>query len=258
MPVPNRYALKRSLTRSLQVLAVGDAAFQNKCLSRIAEFQRKGVTIVFVSHASTAVELICNRAIWLSGGNVLADGRPRDVLDQYHESLAQSGTEGELAVEGQDWRLGRIVAVRCSDGEHVTDRFVSGEPFRVGVDYDATDPIPMVIGFTIRTVDGMVIAGTDSRAGLQSGTTDPGTHTASFHVPALPLLEGRFAIDVHLTSAAGDVLHHIDRAVEFTVFPNGKGVGPVAFNGEWTTDHVPLSASRTTVWPTTNSAQVTS
>ena len=221
-----------------EILAVGDAAFQNKCLSRIAEFQRRGVTILFVSHGAAAVELVCNRAIWLSGGKVCADGATREVLERYHLSMSHSGTEGELAVESQDWRLGRIAAVRCSDGEHVTDRFVSGEPFQLAVDYEAVDSLPMVVGFTIRTVDGIVISGSDNRLALSSGTTDPGNHTVSFHVPALPLLEGRFAIDIHLTSAAGDSLHQIERAVEFTVFPNGRGVGPVAFNGDWRTDDV--------------------
>ena len=61
-----------------EVLAVGDEAFQQKCIARIAEFQRAGGTIVFVSHNGQAIEKVCNRAIWLSGGQLRHDGTPQE------------------------------------------------------------------------------------------------------------------------------------------------------------------------------------
>jgi ABC-type polysaccharide/polyol phosphate transport system ATPase subunit len=232
-----------------EILAVGDAAFQNKCLSRIAEFQRRGVTIVFVSHGSAAVEMVCTRAIWIAGGVIQADGRPPEVLERYHRSLATTGSEGERIVESQDWRLARIFAVRCTDGDHVSDRFVSGDPFGLEVDYEATDRIPVVVAFVIRTADGTLMAGSDSRSDLASGSTEPGAHTVTFSVADLPLLEGRFSVDVSISSVTGDLLHHLDRALEFTVFPNGRGVGPVALQGRWTTDDVSAPDARASVAP---------
>jgi ABC-type polysaccharide/polyol phosphate transport system ATPase subunit len=216
-----------------EILAVGDVAFQNKCLGRIAEFQRRGVTIVFVSHASAVVETVCTRAIWLSGGKVLADGRPGAVLEEYHRSQTAAGSEGERLVESREWYMARILAVRCGDGEHVSDRFVCGDRFHLVVDYETSTTTPVVVGFVIRTVDGVIVGGSDSRADLRSGTTEPGRHTVEFSIPALPLLEGRFAIDVLLTSATGELLQQIDWVVEFSVFPDGRGIGPVAFRGEW-------------------------
>ena len=68
---------------------------------------------------------------------------------------------------------------------------------------------------------------------MSSGTTKPGRHTVEFSVTSLPLLEGRFAIDVSLTSATGEILQQIERVVEFSVFPDGRGIGPVAVQGEW-------------------------
>ncbi len=66
-----------------EVLAVGDEAFQRKCLEHIAELRKRGVTIVFVSHALEAIRSICQRAIWLDHGKVIADGPSGEVIDRY-------------------------------------------------------------------------------------------------------------------------------------------------------------------------------
>lgn len=219
-----------------EILAVGDATFQHKCLGRIADFQRNGVTIVLVSHSAGSIELVCNRAIWLSGGQMLADGSPRAVLEEYHESLVMKGASAQGAVESEDWRTGSVSAVRCTNGDHPADRFMSGERFTVDVDLLLREPLEVVVAFTIRTLDGALIAATDNRASLDAVPDDMGPHTVRFDVESLPLLEGRFAVDVELTTLAGDRLHSVERAVEFIVFAKGRGHGPVALDGLWTSD----------------------
>ncbi len=66
-----------------EVLAVGDEAFQRKCLDYIAALRRRGVTIIYVSHALDSVRSLCSRAIWLDHGKLIADGPANDVIDQY-------------------------------------------------------------------------------------------------------------------------------------------------------------------------------
>ncbi len=66
-----------------EVLAVGDAAFQQKCYNRIREFQRSGRTIVVVTHNLDIVKDIATRAVWLDGGRVRVDGAPTDVVHEY-------------------------------------------------------------------------------------------------------------------------------------------------------------------------------
>ena len=68
-----------------EVLAVGDAEFQAKCLERVNELHRHGRTIVFISHDLTAVERLCRRVVLLSHGQVMADGPARDVIALYQE-----------------------------------------------------------------------------------------------------------------------------------------------------------------------------
>src|SRR6202140_3884111 len=68
-----------------EVLAVGDAAFQAKCLERIAELRKDGRTMVFISHDLAAVYSLCDRALLLSHGSILSDGPPRQVIDEYQQ-----------------------------------------------------------------------------------------------------------------------------------------------------------------------------
>jgi len=71
-----------------EVLAVGDAAFQEKCLSKMQEFRSRGVTIVLVSHSMDLVQDFCERALLLSGGHLLADGAPTEVVQHYTDLIS--------------------------------------------------------------------------------------------------------------------------------------------------------------------------
>jgi ABC-type polysaccharide/polyol phosphate transport system ATPase subunit len=66
-----------------EVLAVGDHAFQQKCLGRIDELRRGGATIVFVSHDAEQVRRVCERVLWLADGRLMKDGAPAAVLAEY-------------------------------------------------------------------------------------------------------------------------------------------------------------------------------
>jgi ABC-type polysaccharide/polyol phosphate transport system ATPase subunit len=66
-----------------EVLAVGDMAFQQKCIARIHEIQRSGTTILFVSHDSGQVEALCNRVLWLRDGHLVRDGQPEPIIEEY-------------------------------------------------------------------------------------------------------------------------------------------------------------------------------
>ncbi len=66
-----------------EVLAVGDQEFQKKCVDKIVDFRRRGKTLLFVSHSASAVESLCQRAVWLDLGRVRRDGPAADVLAEY-------------------------------------------------------------------------------------------------------------------------------------------------------------------------------
>ncbi|MEW5870918.1 MAG: ABC transporter ATP-binding protein [Chloroflexota bacterium] len=72
-----------------EVFSVGDEAFQRKSATRLQEFREKGVTILFVSHAMTVVEQICNRAAWLDHGHLMNAGEVNQVIQDYRQSQPQ-------------------------------------------------------------------------------------------------------------------------------------------------------------------------
>ena len=71
-----------------EVLAVGDAVFQEKCLAKMQEFRSRGVTIVLVSHSMALVQDFCERAILVNGGHLLADGEPAEVVQSYADLIS--------------------------------------------------------------------------------------------------------------------------------------------------------------------------
>jgi len=126
-----------------EVLAVGDAAFQVKCLDRINELHRQGRTIVFISHDLASVERLCGRVLLLSHGRIIANGSARDVIEEY-ESVGSGYTTSEHAVVAETTLTheAEIVSVACFDGN---DRLVTalrtGEPTRVRVSYVVHKPL---------------------------------------------------------------------------------------------------------------------
>ncbi|MEG0615544.1 MAG: ABC transporter ATP-binding protein, partial [Oscillospiraceae bacterium] len=73
-----------------EILAVGDANFQKKCLDKITEFKKNGVTIVIVSHDLSTIERICDKAVWLDSGIIRKQGKPKSVVNAYLEQMAEN------------------------------------------------------------------------------------------------------------------------------------------------------------------------
>src|SRR3954454_13609605 len=73
-----------------EILAVGDVSFQQKCLEKFVDFRNEGRTIVLVTHAMNSVRDMCDRAIWLTHGNVMGEGDPSDLVEEYTESMLGS------------------------------------------------------------------------------------------------------------------------------------------------------------------------
>jgi ABC-type polysaccharide/polyol phosphate transport system ATPase subunit len=85
-----------------EALAVGDAAFQHRCLRRIKEIQERGSTVLFVSHDAAAVRALCSRAILMSAGRVLADGPPSEVLNHYQKIVMEREQAFEEEAAGDE------------------------------------------------------------------------------------------------------------------------------------------------------------
>jgi len=201
-----------------EVLAVGDEAFTRKCLDKIAEFRRRGKTILFVTHTLGLVEKLCDEVLWLRQGKVADRGDPRRVVDAYLTYVA-GGEEALLrAAHGQatgaprgesgttaGYRAGRwggreveIVAVRLLDGKgrerHV---FVPGEDLTLALNVRAVRPVEdFVFGVGLFSAEGVHVYGTNTDIEDFRPVRLAGEGEVRLTLEGLRLVEGTYLVDV--------------------------------------------------------------
>src|SRR3954469_10184512 len=142
-----------------EVLAVGDADFQRKCFGKMDDVPRHGRTVVFVSHQLSAVTRLCERAYWIDGGRLQAQGPTNEVVAQYlhHAGATQDGGVATIGPDVPRSTTGAVtleqVALLGADGP--TDRIALGPPFEVAMTFLVNEPIDDgVIELGLSTADG--------------------------------------------------------------------------------------------------------
>ena len=226
-----------------EVFAVGDEQFQRKCFGKIAEFKNRGGTILFVSHDAQAVERLCDRAVLLRGGEVAFDGDTREAIAAYRRLLSADANPQELEAGLREWGSGeaRIVEAQLldDDGDERT-QLAAGEPATVRLVVLAEPGVGAPrVSLELRDDGGLVLgtASHDTRAlGWDGGV---GERELRFRLPRLPLADGRFHLRFTLAEAeSGRLLHTLDDAVRFFVFPSGEETGAVLLDGEWSLQEI--------------------
>jgi ABC-type polysaccharide/polyol phosphate transport system ATPase subunit len=223
-----------------EVFAVGDEAFQRKCFARIAEFKHHGGTIVFVSHDAAAVERLCDRAVLLRHGEVAFDGAAREAIVRYRQALAEEVDPAERGAGLREWGTGEatIAAARLLGREGVErGQFLAGEPLALEVEVDVHRRVAApLLQLELRDEAGLLVAA-DAVDTRPLGWDGPGRFAARLDVPSLPLADGRFHLRLGLAAADGEhVLHWLDDALSFLVYPDGEGRGLVRLEGTWSAD----------------------
>jgi lipopolysaccharide transport system ATP-binding protein len=122
-----------------EVLAVGDAVFQRKCLGKMEDAARTGRTVVFVSHNMVAVQSLCTRAVMLEDGRVRADGPVGEVVSEYLDSgLSDMATSRvwQSAEDAPGTAMLRIVEMRaCSESSTAGNVITMDTPVRIEFEY---------------------------------------------------------------------------------------------------------------------------
>ncbi len=200
-----------------EVLAVGDAEFQRKCLGKMQTVVREGRTVLFVSHNMAAVKSLCQRAVLLDGGRVLRDGPVDEVVDAYLSSATPIAEDGRISDDapraGSGGARFRRVMVSAGDGRQGPEIYM-GEPLRLSLELDVDTPIPdAVIEVGLSTLDGTRVA---SMFSVDEGRTPteltPGRWSIQLDVTAT-LLPRMYAVDVGLHRASyGATVDWVERA----------------------------------------------
>ena len=231
-----------------EVLAVGDQAFQRKCLDRISRLQSEGVTICIVSHSLDTLRTVCSRAIWFDHGHIRADGPADRVIRQYVDlGVDQAArqlveTAAAEASEARRWgsRKVEITGVQLTNAAGAPQTvYATGEPLVVHLDYLAREPIAdAVFGLAMFRQDGLHLTGPNTSF---SGLTLPvlhGTGTVTYTIPYLPFLDGLFQVSAAVHAPGdGEMYDYHDRSYTFRVINRDDGprerYGVVSTGGAW-------------------------
>jgi lipopolysaccharide transport system ATP-binding protein len=206
-----------------EVLAVGDAEFQRRCLGRMHEVAEEGRTIVFVSHNLASVRRLCPRALLMDSGRIVAGGPTDDVIAQYVARTAMTQASGRAQIPAGARRQGdgraRLLSVelRGPDGEPA-DQIRMGRTLGITLGFECVEPVPdATVMVCICTSDGERIATAYSSGPERPPLAlEPG-HLAASVTMALTLLPGEYTVEVLLKNTPGYAIDWVDRAVRFTV-----------------------------------------
>jgi len=210
-----------------EVLAVGDAEFQKRCLAKMGDVAQGGRTVLFVSHNLAAVSRLCTRAVMLQGGRLKMDDTPAKVTAAYTASGSDAGVFSDAL------RQHRSAEAAIVDGWVERDG-ARGGPFAFGDTLDVllTVRTPAAQRFGVEVVlrdqDHAAIAffgsGIQKRLEWAAGAGDT---VIRVRIPALPLAEGRFFVDLAVVETGRRFLDYLESALSFDVElcdPEGSGV----------------------------------
>jgi len=200
-----------------EVLAVGDAAFQKKCVGKMDEVAREGRTVLFVSHNMASIGNLCGRALWLENGNVRLDGESASTIAAYLAADAASSSiwTNPERVRGSEFHLD---SVRILSKEYQPSPVVHFDSeFRVEVTSEIGTSIKDVaISYQIKDLQGNIVWSswdTDT-TGLKHSIREPGRYKSTCSVPGSMLRPGRYVLSV----AAHNNLKVLARHPEILMF----------------------------------------
>jgi lipopolysaccharide transport system ATP-binding protein len=208
-----------------EVLAVGDAAFQRKCLGKMQQVAGQGRTVLFVSHNMPTVIQLCQRAILMKSGSLVMDGQPEDVVHRYYaEGIDEAQAVRDLStVRRSTPSNGGCQFTSCrlvEPGPSGPWTLSFGRPLEVEVGLLVHRRLAdIVIGAPLLNSSGTEFASPVSSDSGPKLTLEPGQYTIRFSFPTLRLITGRYGFDLGIRSDRG-MEDHLVEAGFFEVLPN--------------------------------------
>jgi lipopolysaccharide transport system ATP-binding protein len=219
-----------------EVLAVGDAEFQKKCLKAMDDLRTGGRTVLFVSHNMSAIENLCPRAIWIEGGEIRQDGDAKDVIRAYLTMFADAQRGGhdlsKIASRGGNGEA-RYTGIEFLDDDGRPNSLVrSGDSVRMRLHFDAREEIQQPhFGIMVYSDMGALVTTFSTwSTGLEIPAIPRGKGSIDLKIDRLNLMPSRYYLTLWLASTGGLKFDHLDHCVALDVEPSdpygtGKGMG---------------------------------
>lgn len=208
-----------------EVLAVGDAAFQKKCLGKMGTVTKEGRTVLFISHQLDMVRSLCDRGIWLYQGQVKVDGDSDKVIEDYLDSLDSQVQASFFQVE-EDSNLNiQIVGGRVvSTNGKFQNRFDVFDQIAFDFEYVIRKPTRgVVVYFELKRNETMLLQSFDTDTDPQKlALRQPGHYRCHLTLPCPLLKSGRYAVTVGISIPQTAVLQRLEDVFRFEVELNSK------------------------------------
>ncbi|MCU1268248.1 MAG: transporter related protein [Acidobacteria bacterium] len=237
-----------------EVLAVGDAAFQKKCLGKMGDVAKEGRTVIFVSHNMVAVQSLCRRVLWLERGEVLESGPAPTVVSNYlNKSFGGTTSSEEIwpvvaDAPGNDSVRLHAIRVRADQGE-ASAPLTMKTPFSIEIEYWNLEPDTQ-LHVTLHLFTEHEIVAFTTGSGLEPIWSDrplpAGLFRSVCHVPGDLLNVGRHRFKVLVVKNKSSVIYQYESAVSFEIVDlderdhswYGREPGVVQPVLQWTTEQV--------------------
>lgn len=241
-----------------EVLAVGDAAFQRKCLGKMGDVAKEGRTVFLVSHNMASITRLSDKALWLKNGRVQAFGEPETVVADYLSSgvnefaeIAFSNGSGSAPAPGSDYVRLLAARIRNSDG-HVTSTLDCRLPFTVEVEYKILRPTNSLrIGITVSAHDSTVVLSSKDTDNSADGIARaPGTYFGRCTFPGEFLNNGQYFISLGSDTPMIQTHFSLERLLAFHIEQTGsvdghipdRRQGLIRMKFPWQTAELPYAA----------------
>lgn len=246
-----------------EILAVGDTNFQTKCFNRLRELKAKGMTIIIVTHDLATIEKFCDRSVWINDGLIVCEGRSDEVVDAYLNFMNQKKVESEPAPPANNMpateetppensevndsgeidysanRFGlKYVEIRKAEMLNSENKdvriFRTGDRLSVKIHYHVNKTIDeYVFGFGFYTLEGECLYGNNTqidRIKINPQNTDG---TVSVIIEKLPLIAGKYVLNVAVVDADGTPMDFYRNYCEFEVVSEKRNMGYFNIEHEW-------------------------
>lgn len=217
-----------------EVLAVGDAGFQKKCLNLMSELRNGGRTVLFVSHNMAAVENLCSRVMWIDNGQVRQNGPAKQVIESYMSTFAE-GAQVSVDLNGATNRQGngevRFTRAEFLNTSGVPLRLVrSGDAITLRLSYHAEKDVSApIFEASITTDSGMLITKFSTTIDYEISSLAPGDGFIDLHIPCFAFQPGRYYLSLSLKTSERILYDVLDYCLQYEVetsnyFQTGKGI----------------------------------
>jgi lipopolysaccharide transport system ATP-binding protein len=231
-----------------EVLAVGDAGFQKKCLGKMGEVARGGRTVLFVSHNMAAVRNLCHRGVLLGGGRIQASGPTGTVVQTYLKST--QGTSGQFTTSGRRLQPANaeIVSARLEKDGMPVDCLIFGDRADVVLRIRVAQSLRFHVELVLRQQDGVAVA--FAPGGLMRDwavDATPGEITVRCQLPPARLASGAYSVDLITAVSGSHCFDYLESGLSFVIdsaaigernwpFSQGRGQGHTLWDVEFSTD----------------------